>query len=237
MRSPIDPPEINLDDPDCGCVPGLTPRSVAGGGEVSPDVMSDGARDEGSNVTRSIGSLVPETTTHDWQLLRKFNRFWPRDSAGPVDFPWLADLVSRQKAWLWVSQFPNMFRDVEASNNRFILNFIAQTLTAVDPIRDGAAPGGDSGGGLPTPEAKKTCCKGRETPNANTVQDGPPDYMILCGPPCNPGEGIALIFDFPDYEWTDCAYYKECDGGGDNTTAIILGWGDTDWIPDGPPDM
>jgi len=105
----------------------------------------------------SVDEGLPERevpTARDWSLLRKFNDFWPSTMSAPHDFPWLGDLVTRERAWRWASQFPRFFTLVEASDTELIRAFIARTLTEVEP---------------PSPfeeesdEEKKKCCRKRPT--------------------------------------------------------------------------
>jgi hypothetical protein len=109
-------------------------------------------------------------TTWDWSLLRKFNDFWPSTMSAPHDFPWLGDLVTRERAWRWASQFPRFFALVEASDSDIIRAFIARTLTEVEP------PSPYEG---ESEEEKKGCCRKRPkepTPSYPTL----PDPVSVC---------------------------------------------------------
>jgi hypothetical protein len=109
--------------------------------------------------------------------------------AGPHDFPWLGDLVNRERAWRWASQFPQFFATVEAADRDVIRGFIARTLTEVEPPSDLEAAKG------------KGCCKSKKPPRP-PLPPGPdqPGWELVdwwtvweCGPPCQPGYGIERV--------------------------------------------
>jgi hypothetical protein len=128
--------------------------------EGQPGVMDSKGRPVSccEDCTGSPGRLldrVAETgppVKADWALMRKFNYFWPSEFAAPPEFPWLATLVTRKKAWRWVSQFPMFFEQVEYWDKRTIERFIAQTLTEVEPTMSSGE------------EGDKKCCKPKPKP-------------------------------------------------------------------------
>lgn len=136
---------IEYDGRDSGSVTGSPGRA----GKRDPRIESSGS-DGGCHDTEgaTTGSLSPEPVRAgqwDWALMRKFNAFWPTGGV-PADFPWLADLVSREKAWRWASQFPSHFANLAPSSVDEIRRFISQTLTENDPqVAD-----------------KKGCCKKKD---------------------------------------------------------------------------
>jgi hypothetical protein len=145
-------------------------------------------------------------TTWDWSLLRKFNDFWPSTMSAPHDFPWLGDLVTRERAWRWTSQFPRFFALVEASDSDIIRAFIARTLTEVEPPSDG-----DS---VPA----KGCCREKEpsTPTpidirANACYDENQACQDEDGAPFN----LKQICCFNDNGGIDCTPTCESFGGRD----------------------
>jgi len=133
-------------------------------------------------------TLPPDYTagTWNWEFMRKFATFWPEHLPAPPDFPWLAGLVTRKKAWRWASQFPKTFAEIEPSDIESITTFISATLTAVDPSVSGNGEKGDKG-----------CCGSKPPPGppfppiGNLPDDGhcenTPDYYSCIG--CPPGSG------------------------------------------------
>jgi hypothetical protein len=112
-------------------------------------------------------------TSWDWSLLRKFNDFWPSTMAAPHEFPWLGELVTRDRAWRWTSQFPRFFALIEASDSHVIRAFIARTLTEVEP------PATEEQG-------SRTCCKPVNPPVGRTpvlVTPGASCEVSVCGVP------------------------------------------------------
>ena len=161
-------------------------------------------------------------TTWDWSLLRKFNDFWPSTMSAPHDFPWLGDLVTRERAWRWASQFPRFFALVEASDSDIIRAFIARTLTEVEP------PSPYEG---ESEEEKKGCCKKKEPapppPKPRPpLHPGPdePGWEVTewwtewkCGPPDCPeglGKERVVYSDGRDGPETDCMVTPMCATGG-----------------------
>ncbi len=143
-------------------------------------------------------------TTWDWSLLRKFNDFWPSTISAPHDFPWLGDLVTRERAWRWASQFPRFFALVEASDSDIIRAFIARTLTEVEP------PSPYEG---ESEEEKKGCCK-TKTPDPPVWVPAwghdicePGFVQSFCGPPCAPGQAGER------YQLTSCEWVTSCTDG------------------------
>lgn len=118
---------------------------------VPPETGGWAGQDQSFGLTSLKDPTADGALGTDWELLRKFNLFWPRQDASPPDFPWLGSLVGRKKAWRWVSQFPRLFRDVEPNHTPFILDFISRTLTEVEPA-------------VGSEEGDKTCCRKRPEP-------------------------------------------------------------------------
>lgn len=146
------------------------------GGDGVVRALTDRERSEfdalGVTVTGECGCAAPDRLPErevpeawDWALLRKFNEFWPRTHSAPLEFPWLGDLVTRERAWRWASQFPRFFALVEASDTDVIRGFIARTLTEVEPP---SPYEGDGDGG-----EKRKCCSALSRP-----PPVPPDWFI-----------------------------------------------------------
>jgi hypothetical protein len=112
VSNPLDPPDV-----------------WEGKGTPFATVTSSESFPEPLHLTVDSSLTVRRAT--DWQLLRKFAQFWPRGRT-PADFPWLADLVTREKAWRWVSQFPARFASITHHDRVAIREFIRDTLTQVE---------------------------------------------------------------------------------------------------------
>ena len=145
----------------------------------------------------------------DWSLLRKFNTFWPSRATAPASFPWLAPLVGRRRAWRWESQYSKRFSDIQPGDDAAILQFIAETLTQVEP------PGADA---IHTKERDgRRCCKPRNGPGLGPLPPPPTEpgpYEIceegftedFCGQECGPdvaGERRQMA---------DCNWAVSCHG-------------------------
>lgn len=63
---------------------------------------------------------------------------------GPHDFPWLGDLVPRERAWRWASQFPRFFGTVEAADRDVVVAFGSTPVATAADAR--AAMEADGGG-------------------------------------------------------------------------------------------
>lgn len=133
----------------CARTEGTCPNSDCGSCTEADGPVADADDFEHPVVGLTPWSLEPEFSRTDWDLLRKFNTFWPRGCQGPPDMPWLGQLVSRKKAWRWASQFPRLLKDVEPEHTQVILGFVARTLTQVEP----PSPSSEAG--------DKKCCEKR----------------------------------------------------------------------------
>lgn len=102
--------------------------------------------------------------TLDRSLARKFTSWWPPGMAAPTVAPWLGGVVSRKKAWRWVSQFSTHFASIEAHEEDKIGRFIAITLLELDP--ESAPEARDTGAG------KSKCCPGRGGDGGRDVDFG-----------------------------------------------------------------
>lgn len=172
----------------------LTQREQAEFDRLGVTVMGSPCACDGAEECGCAESELPErevSTTLDWSLARKFNDFWPSTMEGPHDFPWLGDLVNRERAWRWASHFPQFFATVEAADRDVIRGFIARTLTEVEPPSDLEAAKG------------KGCCKRRTPPNVPDppIEDNPnckQEFWTSCAG-CPPGRGTLY------YVWPDCS--------------------------------
>lgn len=144
----------------------------------------DGAEDCGC-----AESELPErevSTTLDWSLARKFNDFWPSTMEGPHDFPWLGDLVTRERAWRWASQFPQFFATVEAADRDAIRAFIARTLTEVEPPSDLEAAKGKGCCKSKKSEPAPSCCADKRQKAEQDCRDRG-KYLVQSTFECKPG--------------------------------------------------
>jgi hypothetical protein len=192
----------------------LTQREQAEFDRLGVTVMGSPCACDGAEECGCAESELPErevSTTLDWSLARKFNDFWPSTMEGPHDFPWLGDLVTRERAWRWASQFPQFFATVEAADRDAIRAFIARTLTEVEPPSDLEAAKG------------KGCCK-RRGDAPSPVEPWPPlednprctqERTWICTEcPAGQGQMVDIYPDCHEVKHGLCVPTPHCPGVG-----------------------
>ena len=137
--------------------------------------------------------LMADTAVRpDMQLMREFNTFWPSNERTPRDFPWLAAVIDRKKAWRFVSQYSSWLNGVEGRDRITIEAFIFQALSENDP----------------TQEASSGCCtKKNKDEKLTTTWE-----LVMC--PCGSGKfTLGKLVNGILVSWEPCSDHKGGGGG------------------------